>query len=103
MLNELAETRANLLGHLFPAIALTRLDAAQIDDHLDDDLTPSVVMMNPTHSVISFVSCLIAYAALRHLVSALLLPASPASLVSITGVPFSRSHTTWQHPLATAH
>src|SRR3546814_15858370 len=40
MLNELAETRANLLGHLFPAIAVTRFDAAQIDDPLDADHTP---------------------------------------------------------------
>ena len=35
VLNELAETRAGLLGHLFPGIAVTRFDAAQIDDHLD--------------------------------------------------------------------
>src|SRR3546814_1132455 len=55
MLNELAETRANLLGHLFPAIAVTRFDAAQIDDHLDADLTPSVVLMNPPFSVMAYV------------------------------------------------
>ena len=35
MLNELAETRAALLSSLFPAIPVTRFDAAQIDDHLD--------------------------------------------------------------------
>src|SRR3546814_13183076 len=32
MLNELAETRANLLGHLFPAIAVTRFDAARTEE-----------------------------------------------------------------------
>ena len=35
ILNELAETRAGLLSSLFPAIPVTRFDAAQIDDHLD--------------------------------------------------------------------
>jgi hypothetical protein len=47
ILNELAETRADLLSSLFPAIPLTRFDAAQIDDHLDRSTTPSVVIMNP--------------------------------------------------------
>jgi hypothetical protein len=35
ILNEFAETRANLLSFLFPANPVTRFDAAQIDDHLD--------------------------------------------------------------------
>ena len=35
VLNELAETRAGLLSHLFPGVAVTRFDAAQIDDYLD--------------------------------------------------------------------
>jgi hypothetical protein len=36
VLNELAETRAALLDHLFQAFPTTRFDAAQIDDHLDE-------------------------------------------------------------------
>ena len=47
VLNELAETRAKLLSLLFPGIAVTRFDAAHIDDHLDAGVTPSVVLMNP--------------------------------------------------------
>lgn len=35
VLNELADTRAVLLDHLFPGITVSRFDAAQIDDHLD--------------------------------------------------------------------
>jgi len=35
VLNELAETRAELLSLLFPWVAVTRFDAAHIDDHLD--------------------------------------------------------------------
>lgn len=33
-LNELAETRAGLLRQVFPGVAVTSFDAAQIDDHL---------------------------------------------------------------------
>jgi hypothetical protein len=47
VLNELAETRAALLSILFPAVPVTRFDAAQIDDHLDPVAIPSVVLMNP--------------------------------------------------------
>jgi hypothetical protein len=42
MLNELAATRADLLGRLFPAARVTRFDAAQIDDHLAIGVAPSV-------------------------------------------------------------
>src|SRR5262249_58946044 len=35
ILNELADTRASLLEHLFPGIAVTRHDAAHIHDHLE--------------------------------------------------------------------
>jgi hypothetical protein len=35
ILNEFAATRADLLGHLFPGVAVTRYDAAHINDHLD--------------------------------------------------------------------
>lgn len=55
-LNELAETRAGLLASLFPAIPITCFDAAQIDDHLDPEVTPSVVLMNPPFSALANVS-----------------------------------------------
>ncbi len=51
VLNELADTRADLLDLLFPAKLVTRFDAAQIHDHLDADVRPSVVLMNPPFSV----------------------------------------------------
>ena len=35
ILNELADLRADLLASVFPAVSVTRFDAAQIDDHLD--------------------------------------------------------------------
>ena len=39
-LNELADTRADLLRLLFPGRSVTRFDAAQIDDHLDAGYAP---------------------------------------------------------------
>jgi hypothetical protein len=52
VLNELVETRAGLLCHLFPDVAVTRFDAARID-HLDASVTPSVVLMNPPFSALA--------------------------------------------------
>ena len=54
-LNELAELRADLLSALFTKAAITRFDAAQIDDHLDAALKPSVVLMNPPFSALAHV------------------------------------------------
>ena len=53
VLNELAESRAGLLQQLFPGVALTKFDAAQIDDHLDAGVAPSVVLMNPPFSALA--------------------------------------------------
>ncbi len=39
-LNELADTRAGLLDLLFPAVPVTRFDAAHIHDHLDAAVQP---------------------------------------------------------------
>jgi hypothetical protein len=48
VLNEWAETRGQLLERLFPSAALSRFDGAQINDRLDANISPSVVLMNPT-------------------------------------------------------
>ena len=69
-LNELAPTRADLLGMLFPSIAVTRHDAAQIDDHLGEGCSPTVVLMNPPFSVAAHVDGTVRDAAFQHLVSA---------------------------------
>ena len=52
-LNELADTRADLLRLLFPGCPVTRFDAAQIDDHLDAGMRPSVILMNPPFSAVA--------------------------------------------------
>ncbi|RUV27196.1 strawberry notch family protein, partial [Mesorhizobium sp. M5C.F.Ca.IN.020.32.2.1] len=85
ILNELAETRAGLLSSLFPAVPVTRFDAAQIDDHLDAGAVPSVVLMNPPFSVMANVEGRVADAAWRHIASALARLAPGGRLVTITG------------------
>ncbi|WP_157016661.1 strawberry notch family protein [Mesorhizobium xinjiangense] len=85
LLNELAETRADLLAFLFPACDLTRVDAAQIDDHLAANAVPSVVLMNPPFSALANVSGRVADAGFRHIASALNRLAPGGRLVTITG------------------
>ncbi|NLS26478.1 hypothetical protein S2M10_14610 [Sphingomonas sp. S2M10] len=96
VLNELAETRAALLSSLFPALSITRFDAAQIDDHLDPGQVPSVVMMNPPFSVLANVEGRVADAAYRHVASALARLAPGGRLVTITGASFAPDNAIWR-------
>ncbi|GAA4771241.1 strawberry notch family protein [Stakelama sediminis] len=95
VLNELADTRAALLSSLFPAILVTRFDAAQIDDHLDAAAVPSVVLMNPPFSAMVHVEGRVADAAFRHVVSALARLAPGGRLVTITGANFGPEASAW--------
>jgi len=96
VLNELAETRAALLSSLFPAMSVTRFDAAQIDDHLDRAINPTVVLMNPPFSVMANVSGRMADAAYRHVTSALARLADGGRLVTITGANFGPESPAWR-------
>ena len=96
ILNELAETRADLLSSLFPAFAVTRFDAAQINDHLAADAVPSVVLMNPPFSVMANVSGRVADAAYRHVASALARLAPGGRLVTIIGAGFGPEAPAWR-------
>ncbi|KFL24917.1 strawberry notch-like NTP hydrolase domain-containing protein [Brucella intermedia] len=95
VLNELADTRAALLSSLFPAIPVTRFDAAQIDDHLDAASVPSVVLMNPPFSAMVHVEGRVADAAFRHVASALARLAPGGRLVTITGANFGPEAPAW--------
>src|SRR5690606_8291422 len=88
-LNELADTRADLLRLLFPERRVTTFDAAQIDDHLDAGLRPSVILMNPPFSAVANVDGRTTEATARHLRSALSRLASGGRLVAITGAAFA--------------
>ncbi|MEI2807244.1 MAG: strawberry notch family protein [Albidovulum sp.] len=96
VLNELADTRASLLSLLFPAIPVTRFDAAQIDDHLDPAVTPSVVLMNPPFSAMANVEGRIADTTYRHVASALARLAPGGRLVTITGASFAPDNLAWR-------
>jgi predicted RNA methylase len=96
VLNELAETRAELLASLFPGIAVSRFDAAHIDDHLDAGITPSVVLMNPPFSAVANVDLRMADAALRHIASALARLADGGRLVAITGANCAPDSPVWR-------
>jgi predicted RNA methylase len=85
VLNELAETRAALLELLFPGVAVTAHDAANIHDHLAPTIAPDVVVMNPPFSAIAHVDQRMKDAALRHIRSALARLRPGGRLVVITG------------------
>jgi predicted RNA methylase len=85
-LNEIADTRAGLLGRLFRDVAsVTRHNAEQIHDRLDPAIRPSVVLMNPPFSASPHVEGRFAEAAMRHLGAALARLAQGGRLVAITG------------------
>jgi predicted RNA methylase len=96
VLNELAETRAALLSSLFPAVPVTRFDAAQIDDHLDRAINPTVILMNPPFSAMANVQGHMADAAYRHVASALARLADGGRLVTITGANFGPEAPAWR-------
>jgi predicted RNA methylase len=100
VLNELAEARAALLDHLFPDIAVTRFNAAQIDDHLNAGIAPSVVLMNPPFSAMANVDRRMADAALRHITSALPRLCAGGRLVAITGSSFVPDNPAWTDAFA---
>ncbi|WP_292075228.1 MULTISPECIES: strawberry notch-like NTP hydrolase domain-containing protein [unclassified Brevundimonas] len=95
LLNELSDARADLLAALFPAIAVSRFDAAQIDDHLPPTHAPAVVIMNPPFSAMAHVSGRMADAAYRHVTSALARLADGGRLVAITGANFGPEIPAW--------
>ena len=86
LLNEIAETRAGLLGRLFrDAPPVTRHNAEQIDDHLAPAFRTTVVLMNPPFSASPDVGKRFAEAGFRHVASALARLAEGGRLVAITG------------------
>ncbi|MDZ4136971.1 MAG: strawberry notch family protein, partial [Paracoccaceae bacterium] len=99
-LNELANTRADLLRRLFPGRSVTTFDAAQIDDHLDAGLRPSVILMNPPFSAVANVDARTTEATARHLRSALARLVPGGRLVAITGAGFAPDAPTWVETFA---
>ncbi len=96
VLNELADARSGVLDRLFVGVAVTRFDAAHIDDHLDATIVPSVVLMNPPFSAVANVDRRMADAALRHIASALARVCEGGRLVAITGAHCAPDSSAWR-------
>jgi len=96
VLNEWAETRAGLLKLLFPGAPVSHFDGAQINDRLDADLRPSVVLMNPPFSSSPLIEGRHAPATFEHIRSALTLLQPNGRLVAITGENFSPTSHAWR-------
>lgn len=88
-LNELGETRLELLQLMFPKCTVTSFDAATIDDRLDRSIAPSVVLMNPPFSVTPNVSGRFKQATSQHVLSSLSRLQPGGRLVMITGSNFN--------------
>ncbi|WP_315769911.1 MULTISPECIES: strawberry notch family protein [unclassified Bradyrhizobium] len=95
LLNELAASRAALLDLVFAGLTVTRFDAAQIDDHLDAAIIPSVVLLNPPFSATANVDRPLADTTLRHVSSALARLGEGGRLVAITAASFAPDNPTW--------
>jgi len=99
-LNELSETRAELLARLFDGVTVTRYDAAQIHDYLDPAIAPGVILMNPPFSAVAHVDRAMKETALRHIASALARLAPGGRLVAITGAGCSPYAPAWADAFA---
>lgn len=94
-LNELADTRRELLKFLFDQAIITPHDASSIDDRIDQLIEPNVILMNPPFSVAPNVEGRFKGATSKHVLSALSRLQKGGRLVAITGESFNpttRSH-----------
>jgi hypothetical protein len=96
VLNEWAETRADLLKLLFSGAPLSRFDGAQLHDRLDAGLVPSVVLMNPPFSSSPLIEGRHAAATFEHIRASLARLRAGGRLVAITGESFAPTSNSWR-------
>jgi hypothetical protein len=96
VLNEYAETRAEILARLFETPAVTRHDAATINDRLDPQIEPSVVLINPPFSAAPNVQGRFKAATAQHVRSALARLRPNGRLVLISGSNFAPDNRHWR-------
>ncbi len=95
-LNELAETRAEMLRLLFPDVAVSGHDAASIDDRLPMPIRPTIVLVNPPFSAVANVDRTMRDAAMQHIQSALARLEPGGRLVAITGASCAPASSDWR-------
>ena len=93
-LNELADTRFELLRRLFPDAPVTQHNAEHIRDLLPE-LRPSVILLNPPFSRAAHVAGRQRHTDLRHLVSAYQMLPPGGRMVAITGHSTSPASSSW--------
>jgi len=98
-LNELDSARASLLDQLFRDTGVTRLNGEQINDRLNPEIRPTVVIMNPPFSVSPGVAGRTQRADFRHIEAALARLERGGRLVAITGAGLSPE----EHPDLYSH
>ena len=96
ILNEWAETRADLLKLLFAGAPPSRFDGAQLHDRLDADLAPNVVLMNPPFSSSPLIEGRHAAATFEHIRASLSRLRTGGRLVAITGESFAPTSNAWR-------
>ncbi|WP_199192291.1 strawberry notch-like NTP hydrolase domain-containing protein [Chlorogloea sp. CCALA 695] len=96
ILNELHQVRRELLVELFPGIKASKHNAEQINDLLERNLSPSVVIMNPPFSASPNSDRRNPFATLKHVKSALMRLCPGGRLVAITANWFSPTNHHWQ-------
>lgn len=90
-LNEIDDTRAELLSLLFPDSDVTRHDAGSIDDRLDTGIIPRLIVMNPPFSAAPGVEGRYKAAMGQHVLSALDRLQPDGRMVVVSGANFSPS------------
>ena len=96
ILNEWAETRADLLNLLFSGAPLSRFDGAQLHDRLDAGLAPHVVLINPPFSSSPLIEGRHAAATFEHIRASLARLCAGGRLVAITGESFAPTSSSWR-------
>jgi predicted RNA methylase len=100
VLNELSEARLGLLHGLFPKVPLSRHNAEYINDYLDVNITPDVVIMNPPFSSSPNSRSNSTSVTLTHIRSALARLRDGGRLVAITSESFSPYAASWKAAFA---
>ncbi|GFE72311.1 strawberry notch-like NTP hydrolase domain-containing protein [Chroococcus sp. FPU101] len=95
LLNEICPKRRGILSELFPNTPVSGFNAEQIDDYLNPEYRPTVVVMNPPFSASPKMAKRNQFATLKHLNSALFRLLDGGRLVAITANWFSPLNYEW--------
>ena len=96
ILNELADDRAALLGELFKGTSVSRHNAEYLNDYIEPQYQPTVVLMNPPFSQSPNALKARSSVTMEHIAAALKCLPAGGRLVAITGEGFSPYASKWR-------